>query len=570
MEGVLPGKSRRRATKVYRIGANPEGRKVGRPRHGQPPALRSWPLDRRSRRTSALPYPPPRPWLIVVELARSGNRLKACRFALGFPLPPRGTSPRMAATLSTPPEGSRHGANVTATRPSDARSELESPADWTSAWTLWLAAPIIAQDSAQDGPPRESHSTLMRARRWLVKLLLAACSTLVALLLGEGICQLCGLEAAPRPAWHTNGNAPAVSDPLMALGVGHDRLGWCLTAGGSYRAAGIEHAPLVTVDRFGYRTTPGSDEEADTPILVVLGDSFAFAGQVADNETLASRVSQALAERGRTVRVINAGVPGYNTLQSTMRLEDACDLFGARVRGAVYVMCGNDYEENAVADLRWPLRAPILIRRGGEYVEWQPPDTMGHGQPIDGWWPPRIARPGSRLGDLRYRSGFYRYFELTVRRVGPHLSAPEELRRRRMDGQELGVWHAWATMRPEGREVTRAALRRIGQFCDRNGLWLLVVPSRIGTLEPHESDDRVNTIIAEDCSTAGLRYVEVPYAGSSADLSARYVDGTLEGHWNSRATQVVADAVVPLVESRMLHETAVRGTPQDVAGEPGS
>lgn len=67
-------KSRHRAAKVYRFGANPGAGKGAGPGIARP-RLRSWPLGRRSGRTSALPYPPPRPSGIVARRASSGNRL---------------------------------------------------------------------------------------------------------------------------------------------------------------------------------------------------------------------------------------------------------------------------------------------------------------------------------------------------------------------------------------------------------------------------------------------------------------------------------------------------------------
>jgi hypothetical protein len=64
---ILRESSRHPAGKVYRFCANPEGQQNGRPRweYRQPPVLRSWPLGRRSGCSSAEPYPPPRPSLIV-------------------------------------------------------------------------------------------------------------------------------------------------------------------------------------------------------------------------------------------------------------------------------------------------------------------------------------------------------------------------------------------------------------------------------------------------------------------------------------------------------------------------
>ena len=62
---ILSDVSRHRAAKVYRLMAKPGVCRKGAGPSGEArPALRSWHLGRRSGRTSALPYPPPkRNWL---------------------------------------------------------------------------------------------------------------------------------------------------------------------------------------------------------------------------------------------------------------------------------------------------------------------------------------------------------------------------------------------------------------------------------------------------------------------------------------------------------------------------
>jgi len=59
LKGILPEESRHRAAKVCRFCAHPGAGTRGTGPGSAWPRLRSWPLGRRSGRTSALPYPPP-------------------------------------------------------------------------------------------------------------------------------------------------------------------------------------------------------------------------------------------------------------------------------------------------------------------------------------------------------------------------------------------------------------------------------------------------------------------------------------------------------------------------------
>ena len=64
------GQLRHPAAKVYRIGADPEG-KAGWRRDGQTPSLRSRPVERRSGRSSPEPYPPSTSSHIVPRVSTS-------------------------------------------------------------------------------------------------------------------------------------------------------------------------------------------------------------------------------------------------------------------------------------------------------------------------------------------------------------------------------------------------------------------------------------------------------------------------------------------------------------------
>jgi len=101
-EKLKKGSSRYPAAKVWRFGANPgASRQGGAERSRTSLPLRSWPLDRRSGRTSALPYPPSSPRVVygcILSLqVRSRNKLPKCNVPLSeqlFPTAAPGLAPR--------------------------------------------------------------------------------------------------------------------------------------------------------------------------------------------------------------------------------------------------------------------------------------------------------------------------------------------------------------------------------------------------------------------------------------------------------------------------------------------
>lgn len=65
----------------------------------------------------------------------------------------------------------------------------------------------------------------------------------------------------------------------------------------------------------------GAGARADDPVLVVIGDSLASGLGLAPGEAFPEKLAAALAERGRRVTVINAGVGGDTTAGGLERLD---------------------------------------------------------------------------------------------------------------------------------------------------------------------------------------------------------------------------------------------------------
>ncbi len=116
------------------------------------------------------------------------------------------------------------------------------------------------------------------------------------------------------------------------------------------------HTPSHTWDGDPYGTLPpgarmtyphigedglrGPDVAADEsrPIALVVGDSFTFGEGVPLEETFVHRAESLLAERGSTpARLVNAGIPGYGTLEETARLPSLAERLRPRVVVLVFV-----------------------------------------------------------------------------------------------------------------------------------------------------------------------------------------------------------------------------------------
>jgi GDSL-like Lipase/Acylhydrolase family len=145
------------------------------------------------------------------------------------------------------------------------------------------------------------------------KLLLAAVSALLTLLLGEAALRLLGYGAGGRgTAWYAGGNHPRflfqpAPDPHQGYTLRPNFRGWQV-------APGREFAVPAVVDARGLRdhrhTAP------PRPLVLAIGDSMTFGEGVPVEQTFA-----ALLERSTGARVVNAGVPGYGSPQMLARFE---------------------------------------------------------------------------------------------------------------------------------------------------------------------------------------------------------------------------------------------------------
>lgn len=150
---------------------------------------------------------------------------------------------------------------------------------------------------------RRAPAHLSRSRR----LLFAALSTLLLLGLAELAARLLG--PAPGPIY--------TARPDVRWGIETDLVNAAFTS--PQTGATFSVSTNAEGLRTPYPAVPATD---GTLTVLMLGDSRIFGWGVEGYETIAAGLEAALMQRtGRSVRVINGGVPGYSSVQSLMLLE---------------------------------------------------------------------------------------------------------------------------------------------------------------------------------------------------------------------------------------------------------
>ncbi len=125
-------------------------------------------------------------------------------------------------------------------------------------------------------------------------------------------------------------------------------------------------APKANINRYGFR---GGDSQVSKPIdcsrIVALGDSGTFGWEVSDSQAYPQQLREILSSKyqSRKFDVINAGVPGYTSLQGLRLMRSHVMAF----RPDVVLICfgGNDGDLLPVADKDRHLRAWVLSLQSG-------------------------------------------------------------------------------------------------------------------------------------------------------------------------------------------------------------
>lgn len=381
------------------------------------------------------------------------------------------------------------------------------------------------------------------------KILLAAAATLFCALLAELLLRLLGGMAEPagepgKPQVSLTGYY-WVSDPV---------LGFRNRPNGRFQNFKILGRPLVTTDALGYRNGFGWSADADTPVVAFLGDSTTFCAEVGDSETGPSEVARLWSRRFR-VRVLNAGVRGYNTVQAKRALEEVLERF-PETRIAVYTYAENDLVENLNPIVYHPAQSPVVwrddpserwIERGVEdpvappgasFITAAALEAAGRQKESPRVWLTNRLRARSVLADrsltlLRRVVGESRtsrgMLELPQGSIGPLVGGTPE-------------WQAqveWA-MAHRADEALEHLLAGMAGTCRKRGVAFLATEFHLNQEE--------SGLFREACRRAGVPYIDPrgSFRGRPQTYLARTRDG-YDGHFGSRGTKAFAEAVAPIL-----------------------
>ncbi len=375
-------------------------------------------------------------------------------------------------------------------------------------------------------------------KRTIARLALVIGGTILALCMAEGVLRL----------HHGTGIGMFMADPPLgdphALYDGHERLGFVPRPGAVMTQRTIE---FTTETRFNALGTRGPELEPprdDTTVILAVGDSFTLGSQVAEHDCFTSRLQQTLGEAtGRRVRVINAGVDGYNTFQATHRARELVERYPVDALVLTFFL-GNDFMENTGAMVPGGLH-------GIEVEPTPPPDGGGHIGPMP---EPSRLLPKPAHDWLFMRSHLYTQLELWHRALTARQTFYGDRWR-----EEMSLFTAGSSTE-EQLFPNRLALEQLGEFCTARQLPCLVSlappaftvdPDRVATsfsIIGVEGEPDLERLPREllGLMPATLRAHDLaPELIAAAEREPVYYE--FDGHWNPAGHRAVAEALTPIL-----------------------
>jgi hypothetical protein len=294
---------------------------------------------------------------------------------------------------------------------------------------------------------------------------------------------------------------------------------------------------------------------AGTFRALILGDSVVEGAQVAEDDTMASRLQAELAAvaPGRRVETVNAGVAGFGTGQQLLFLEREGLAYQPDMLVLVFTIANDAADNSLDVAKRWKLaaeRRPFFVK-SGDALELQPFEA-----------PPPEAWSGVRTV-LRNNSVVFTTLELwwigkTVARaqssVVPGLDAEREVYLNEVGDDWRNAW-----------ETTEALLARVQATADAASIPLLVVlsPSEWQTYDDlwpelvgdgsqakrRFSPGAPNERLAEIAARQGITLLDLrPVFRAEVEAGAPPVIFRKDGHWTEHGHAVAARAVAAAVQ----------------------
>ena len=302
------------------------------------------------------------------------------------------------------------------------------------------------------------------------------------------------------------GYIPSYGDPTLFTFT-NDRRQYGLAPGWT----GVFAGASVRINQLGLRGTEiPPTKNTDEYRILILGDSVAFGQGVEAQETFAGLLEQSIQEArpNLMIKVINAGVPGYNTETEMAQLSTI-----------------------------WPIALPDLVILSYLIDNDSDSETgirVDHatGQIDVGFYGPGLVSQASYF--LHRHSRLYNFLKNRIRilivSIGQHqYSHSQEF----LSSQQAG----W--------EASQHAILEIKNYCEQRNVPLIV--GGLALVVRLQDMNRLASFVAE----RGVHYVELWKTENVAEYFTKYAISQVDGHPNVRAHRLVArrltDSVLPFV-----------------------
>ncbi|MEL7058611.1 MAG: SGNH/GDSL hydrolase family protein [Acidobacteriota bacterium] len=384
-----------------------------------------------------------------------------------------------------------------------------------------------------------------RARRWAGNLLLLGGSTLVALLLGEGIARLAidiepfrYLADAGSPHWNQD----------------HPTRRYALTPGYRGRLIATEFDTRVEINRLGLRGP--APRRVGGPLVFAAGDSFTFGVGAEADAAVPARLAAHLAAAGRPIEVWNLGVPGYALQPSILHVEELLEHRPAAVALFVYLgsrASGANDVSGAVVFERWAHDAssprPELGPTGDRAIA----ETAAAAQTEPA---ARRVRPRDARRLLERRSAL---FNAAMLSLAPRLRAWRQSRQATGEAERRQMEDGWRLMDAWlARFKERAASARFEPI-------LIAVPELPDLLRSERAPiDRLAKLAARH----RLPFVDGFAALGLADGGPSALYYPLDGHLNANGYDRLALATTDAVAKALVRHAARVGSREEDAQQP--
>ncbi len=273
-----------------------------------------------------------------------------------------------------------------------------------------------------------------------------------------------------------------------------------------YTALGLRDRPLDPAKPPGVRR------------VLVIGDSFAEALEVALDESFSRRLEAELDRLGSPAEVVNLGVSGYSTVQALRRL----DALGWRFApdDVVYLAHPNDFADNVSGDAS----ALYTVSESGSltFRDLEVPGIERRLRSVHDW--------------LKRRSSLYQLAR--AGRLGRSPRPPEP-------GVGEDARDARGVREPipdRQRDIMAAALQTLAAACDAHGarLWVTMATAKDPAAAARDRRQTPVSVLAGLASEVNVPFVDLRPTFRSPEAARGRAFFEIDGHWNAIGHRLAA------------------------------